>query len=105
MMGGTLVKMSISGDSIVVAVRHQVSCDLAGEAAILEMKSGIYYGLNAVGARIWSLVQAPRRVSDICAALLEEYEVEPERCQADIWALLEELLDKGLVELHHGTSA
>jgi len=33
MMGGTLVKMSISGDSIVVAVRHQVSCDLAGEAA------------------------------------------------------------------------
>jgi len=96
--------MEIVGNSIVVAVKHQVSCDLAGEAAILEMTSGIYYGLNAVGARVWDLIQEPKRVSEVCATLLEEYDVEAERCQRDLLALLEELVAKGLVESRNGTT-
>ena len=48
----------ISGSSIVVAAKAQVSCDLEGEAAILHRDSGVYYGLDPVGARIWRLVQA-----------------------------------------------
>ena len=43
-----------------VATKDQVSCDLAGEAAILNIKSGVYYGLDPVGARIWNLMQEPR---------------------------------------------
>jgi Coenzyme PQQ synthesis protein D (PqqD) len=101
--GGKSVKMGILGDSIVVAVKNQVSCDLAGEAAILEMKSGIYYGLNAVGARIWKLIQAPKMVREVCASILEEYDVEAERCEHDILALLEELVATGLVEIRNGT--
>jgi len=37
---------TIADQSVVVAVKDQVSCDLAGEAAILNMKSGVYYGLD-----------------------------------------------------------
>ena len=54
---------TISDRSVVVAAKDQVSCDLAGEAAILNIKSGVYYGLDPVGARIWSLVQEPRKVA------------------------------------------
>jgi hypothetical protein len=95
----------ILGSSTVVAARDQVSCDLAGEAAILDMKSGIYYGLNAVGARIWNLIQDPKTVDEVSAAILAEYDVETDRCQHDIVALLQDLVAHGLVEIHHGTAS
>jgi hypothetical protein len=95
----------ISGSSTVVAARDQVSCDLAGEAAILDMKSGIYYGLNAVGARIWNLIQEPKTADEVAAAILAEYDVEADRCQHDIVALLQDLAAHGLVEIRHGTAS
>jgi Coenzyme PQQ synthesis protein D (PqqD) len=95
----------IVGRSIVVAARDHVSCDLAGEAVILGVKSGIYYGLNAVGARIWNLIQEPKLVDAVCKTILEEYDVEAERGERDILALLEDLLTNGLVEIRHETAS
>ena len=88
----------ISRDSMVVVSQDQVSCDLSGESAILNLKAGVFYGLNEVGTRIWKLMQEPRRVGELRDAILEEYEVEPDRCEADILGLLQELLDNGLIE-------
>jgi len=90
---------TIGGRSVIVAVKDQVSCNLAGEAAILNIKSGVYYGLDPVGARIWSLVQDPRTVEDVRSAIIDEYDVEPERCERDLMGLLEKLLAEGLIEV------
>jgi hypothetical protein len=90
---------TISDRSVVVAAKDQVSCDLAGEAAILNVKSGVYYGLNPVGARIWNLMQEPRAVAEIQTAITNEYDVESERCARDLVGLLEKLLAEGLIEL------
>ena len=87
----------ISEGMIVVASADQVSCNLVDETVILNSASGIYYGLNGVGARVWTLIQQPRRIEEILGALLSEYEVESSRCQDDLLALLKELQDKGLV--------
>lgn len=89
----------VSGSSTVVAAKDQVSSDLGGEVAILDLKAGVYYGLDAVGARIWSLIEEPRTVNEIRDILLEEYDVEPERCERDLLALLRRLADEGLVEV------
>src|SRR2546426_12791479 len=89
------LKQRTSPASIVVAIRDQVSADLAGEAAILNLKSGVYYGLNAVGARIWSLIQEPKSVEDIRDAILNEYDVDPERCESDLLQLLQQLAAEG----------
>jgi hypothetical protein len=78
----------VSLSSIVVVAKDQVSGDLAGEAVILSLKSGIYYGLDAAGAGIWNLIQDPIAVSAIRDALLNEYEVEPERCERGLLGLL-----------------
>jgi hypothetical protein len=94
---------TISDRSVVVAAKDQVSCDLAGEAAILNIKSGVYYGLDPVGARIWSLMQEPRKVLEIQDAITNEYEVEPERCGRDLVGLLEKLLAEGLIEVQDGS--
>ena len=89
----------ISRDSMVVVSQDQVSCDLSGESAILNLKAGVYYGLNEVGTRIWKLIQEPRRVGELRDAILEEYEVEPDRCEADIIALLQAFMENGLIEV------
>jgi len=85
--------------SIVVASKNQLTCDLSGEAAILHVDSGQYYGLDAVGARVWELVQQPRSAREVCDALLEEYDVEPGRCERDLLQLLESLANAGLIEI------
>jgi len=96
---------AISDQSIVVAAKDQVSCELAGEAAILNIKNGVYYGLDPVGARIWSLMQEPRAVADIQNTITGEYDVEPERCARDLVGLLEKLLAEGLIEVKDDYSA
>jgi Coenzyme PQQ synthesis protein D (PqqD) len=68
-----------------MVAKEQVSCDLAGEAAILNLQTGVYYGLDPVGARIWNLIQQPRTVSDVLQVFLKEYEVDSERCERDVF--------------------
>jgi Coenzyme PQQ synthesis protein D (PqqD) len=99
------MSQTISDRSVVVATKDQVSCDLAGEAAILNIKSGVYYGLDPVGARIWSLVQEPREVLEIQNTIADEYDVEPERCALDLAELLEKLLAEGLIEVKRSSGA
>lgn len=89
----------LSAHSIVVASPEQVSCPLGDESAILNLKNTVYYGLNSVGARIWELLQQPKSVAEIRDALLEEFEVEAERCERDLLALLEKMRSEGLIEV------
>jgi hypothetical protein len=90
---------SICRDWLVVASTEQVSADLAGEAAILNLKSGVYYGLDPVGARIWRFIVEPRTIAEIEDVLLAEYEVEPLQCGPDVLTFIERLADEGLVKI------
>ncbi len=99
------MNVPLSIHSIVVASPEQVSCPLGDESAILNLKNTVYYGLNSVGARVWELLQQPKSVGEIRDALLEEYEVEGERCERDLLDLLEKMRSEGLVEVKVGSSA
>lgn len=90
---------------LVVATKDQVSSELGEDAVILNLKTGIYHGLDAVGARIWHLLQEPRTVNDILNTLLQEYEIEPERCEHELVALLQKLADAELVKVSNETTA
>jgi hypothetical protein len=91
-------KQQLSLNSIIHKSNIQVSVDVNGEAIILNLKDGLYYGLNTVAARIWELIQEPITIQSIHDTLLEEYEVTPDVCFKEILALLEELEDKGLIQ-------
>jgi Coenzyme PQQ synthesis protein D (PqqD) len=82
-----------------VASKEQASADPGEEVAILSLKDGVYYGLDPVGARIWKLVQTPQTVREIRDTLLAEYDVESDRCERDLIALLEELTQRQLIEV------
>ena len=95
----------ISENSIVAVSKDQVSSDLGeGEVAILNLRGGTYYGLDAVGARIWNLLQEPKTVREIRNVLVNEYDIEPERCERDLHALLRRLVDEGLAEVRDETT-
>jgi Coenzyme PQQ synthesis protein D (PqqD) len=91
--------MSLSRQSVVTVARDQVSCNLGSESAILSTKHGIYYGLDPIGTQVWKLLQSPRKIADIHEFLLQEYDVESDRCERDLLALLEDLLGAGLIEV------
>ena len=90
---------SISLDATVVASKEQASADLGDEAAILNLKDGVYYGLDPVGARIWKLIQTPRTVREVRDMILEEYDVEADRCEKDLIALLQDLAKNDLIDI------
>jgi len=89
----------ISLDHIVSAAPDQVSSDLGGEAVILNVKTGTYYGLNDVGAFIWGQIQQPRTVAALRDALLAEYEVDITQCERDLISLLTDLASHSLIEV------
>jgi hypothetical protein len=91
--------LPLSFHTIVVAASEQLSCPLGEESAILNLKNSVYYGMNPVGARVWDLLKQPTSVAELRDVLLEEYEVDEERCSKDLLALLETLRSEGLIEV------
>src|SRR5438046_10670116 len=89
--------------SVVVAAPDQVSADLAGEAVVLSLQTGKYYGLAQVAARIWELLKTPTRVAAIRDTIVPQFEVEPERCGRDLFNFLQPLADQGLSPIRAGT--
>jgi Coenzyme PQQ synthesis protein D (PqqD) len=89
----------LSNESRIVASPDQVSCDLAGEAVVLNLKNSFYYGLDPVGATVWSLIQEPKTFAEIREALLDIYEVDSSQLESDLQALLGQLSEQGLIDI------
>lgn len=71
--------------------------ELDGEAVILNLDSGIYFGLDDVGTRFWQLIEQDGRVALALEALESEYDVETEVLRADVDRLVTALVEKGLM--------
>ena len=94
-----MVQAMISKDTVVVASKELAAADLGEEVAILNLTNGVYYSLNPVGARIWSLIQEPRSVRDVCNTLVAQYDVDSDRCEQDAIALLQQLAENDLIDV------
>lgn len=89
----------LSSRTVVVATKHEVSCKLGEEAAILGLKNSVYYGLNGVGARIWELLREPKSLEDVQTAIVSEYDVSAEQVEKDLVQFLRGMLAEGLIEI------
>jgi hypothetical protein len=90
---------NVSLESSVAIGEDVVSRDLEGEAVILNLESGIYFGLDKVGTRIWSLLQEDGSLRRAFEAVQQEYDVAPEKLEGDLLRLVEELCAKGLLRV------
>ena len=83
----------------IVASGDVLVSEFGNELVLLNLRDGVYYGLEDVGARIWALLKQPVTLSAIRDAIVSEYDVNPTSCERDVRALVEELATKGLVEI------
>lgn len=90
--------LPLDRETRVCASRDAVSADLEGETVILGMHDGVYYGLDHVGARIWTLLAVPTSLGAIHDRVVAEYAVDPDVAWADLLALFRDLLAHALVE-------
>ena len=78
-----------------------LSRDLQGELVILDLKTGVYFGLDPVGTRIWHLLQEHQFLQKVIDSLVEEYEVTETVCAHDLLGFVAKMLEKGLVEVNN----
>ena len=94
-----------TGGTVICAVKDQVTADVSDEAVILHLQKGMYYGLDPVGASIWKLIQTPKTFNEIRDAILNEYEVETDRCARDLRDLLKDLQANELIQVSEKQNA
>jgi hypothetical protein len=79
-------------------INESVACaELGDEVVLLHVDTGIYFGLDSMGAEIWQLLRDGVGDVDIFDRLLAEYDVDPTQLCADLVAFLDTLDAKGLV--------
>jgi hypothetical protein len=71
--------------------------ELDGEAVILNLTSGIYFGLDETGTRMWQLIDRHGRLDAVLAALCDEFDAPRDTLERDLVQLAGELSDKGLL--------
>ena len=87
--------------SIEVAIPdHVLFQHLDGEAVLLDVRSGGYFGLNGVGTFVWQKFASGSGLDAIIEALQADYEVDKARSNADIQVFLLALQSQGLVILN-----
>ena len=73
--------------------------EVSGETVLLDLASESYFGLDEVGTRVWQLLNDGHCLESLLGVMLDEYDVEPERLETDIRALLDSLLEAGLITI------
>jgi hypothetical protein len=71
---------------------------LGDEAVILNLATNQYFGLNSVGTRLWQLIAEHGSEEKVIEAFLAEYEVEERQLRQDLADLIQQLMQKGLVQ-------
>jgi len=74
-----------------------LSQEVSGETVLLDLNNENYFGLNAVGTRIWQLLQEQNNLEKIYDILLDEYEVDARKLRNDFDDIISQLIDTGLI--------
>jgi hypothetical protein len=83
----------------VVPSKDVLTQEVSGEMVLMDLSSEQYFGLDAVGTRVWNLLGQGTAPADLVSILLREYEVEQQQLESDIEELLGQLLEAGLVRI------
>ena len=83
-------------DATIVPSEDAVFRELDDQAVLLNLATGIYFGLDAVGTHIWRLGAENGSLRWISEQLGAEYEAPADTIEHDLLTLAEALVSKGL---------
>lgn len=70
---------------------------LDGEAVILNVRTGAYFGTNPVGTEVWQAYSDGKTVAEAVDAVVARFDVDAEQAEADVLAFTGSLLKGGLL--------
>ena len=73
--------------------------ELDDEAVLLNLKTGVYFGLNSTGLRIWQLIVEGRSLEQVLEMMRGEYEVDGQVVERDLLDWCRQLCAQGLGEV------
>src|SRR5262249_835428 len=79
-----------------------VSRELDGEMVLLNLDSGVYFGLGEVGTAMWRAVHGTGALGDALDSILAQYDVERDVLRDDLLRLVDEMCGKGLLQRASG---
>lgn len=85
--------------------KSAIFSDLDGELVILEMESGVYYGLDSMGSHIWGLMEKKISFNDMISSLLDEFSVSVEQCRKEVKQFLQQMVENQLLAIDPGANA
>ena len=81
-----------------LSIPPQVMSRLVGdETVLLDLESGMYFGLDHVGQLIWESVSNGDSLADTVNAIVAEYEVDQAQAEADVVEFASTLIERGLL--------
>jgi len=89
--------MTISFSDRVTVPEGVLISQLQEESVILNLNSERYYGLDDVGTRFLSVLTTSDSIETAYDLLRNEYDVDPQVLRQDLLALVENLIDQGLL--------
>src|SRR5262245_21842015 len=95
-----MLNLPLQRSSIVMACSDGfIEAAVDDEIFALSIEQSTCYGMNPTASRIWTLLASPIRISDLCAALLATYKVDPSICERQVLDLLEKFRAEGLIAI------
>ena len=67
-----------------------------GELVVLDTKGGEYFALDEIGAELWNGLESGKTLEEIADGIVQRYDVTRDRALADLTALCDELVSRGL---------
>ncbi len=89
--------MPFSDDQRLATSNKVLSRVFDGDAVLLDLGSGTYFGLNEVGSCVWKALEDGASVAELVALVLADFEVDEATARRDLGALLDDLSARGLI--------
>ena len=81
-----------------LSIPTQVMSRLVGdETVLLDLQSGMYFGLDGVGKRIWESISDGLTLGETAEVIMSEFEVDEATAQSDVIAFVSDLVERGLL--------
>jgi hypothetical protein len=84
--------------------QRQASCVVQGEAVVMSLVNEEFYALNPTASAVWHLTEVPGPVEAIVDDLVDRYAVDRATCERDVCAVLDRLVQRGIVEVTEPTA-
>ena len=88
--------MALNLDQTVAVSEDAVFRELDGESVVLNLETGMYYGLDAVGTTAWRAIEPKGTLRQALTRVLAEFDAEPSTAETDLLELAAGLIEKGL---------